>query len=435
MTDQEAYEVAVEDFKRKWASDHYEEVAYVMEVWLDPYKARLVKAWVDQHLHFSNVVTSRAEGIHSLIKLYINTSQADLFEAWKSIKLALLNQIANLVNTQQEQQVRTPIDLSGSLFANIQGWVSHEALRKVKDQQQLLSRPDHPRCTTLFTKSHGLPCSHSIEQKIAQDQPLLLTDFHPHWYLQREQPSEDFLLEPLRVNDRLEPRSQRSKQGTRRVPSTFEAVEAQIQPRTPPICSRCHQSGHKLTSKICPFRFEALRSANTAHSSTIGPTASADPCPTALTEVSQIVPSYPSPKVSSAVVNVSPPSPTRGPHDPITIFDHYKTARGAWYSSLPKGGLKTNQQYRKAMNLPLRYSKTEFDWCQDYKQMGKQRITRSGRRNWSREEMMSYLDWDKAETERVEEAVRVELGDHPVSHHRGPQAVWEACERDLQRDH
>lgn len=61
-----------------------------------------------------------------------------------------------------------------------------------------------------------------------------------------------------------------------------------------------------------------------------------------------------------------------------------------------------NQQYRKAMRLPLRYSKESFKWCLDYKQMGKYCTTSTGSREWTKEEMMAYLDWDKAETDRIE---------------------------------
>lgn len=56
--------------------------------------------------------------------------------------------------------------------------------------------------------------------------------------------------------------------------------------------------------------------------------------------------------------------------DPRAIFQQYKEVREAWFAILPHRVYKTNQQYQKTMGLPLRYSKAEYDWCLNYKQMG-----------------------------------------------------------------
>ena len=84
------------------------------------------------------------------------------------------------------------------------------------------------------------------------------------------------------------------------------------------------------------------------------------------------------------------------------------------------------------MGLPARYSKADYDWCLDYKQMG--RHCKAGRsiREWTKEEMMSYLDWDKAENERVEQNVGIEMAEQPFSGRRGMREIWDAAERDLE---
>lgn len=38
---------------------HLDSVGYIKMYWLDPYKEMIIKAWVDKHLHFGNVATSR----------------------------------------------------------------------------------------------------------------------------------------------------------------------------------------------------------------------------------------------------------------------------------------------------------------------------------------------------------------------------------------
>ncbi|KAM4061118.1 hypothetical protein HRG_012990 [Hirsutella rhossiliensis] len=80
----------------------------------------------------------------------------------------------------------------------------------------------------------------------------------------------------------------------------------------------------------------------------------------------------------------------------------------------------------KAMGLPLRYSKTEYDWCLDWKQMSRS----CGSRKWTKEEMMAYLDWDKAEEERLDARVAEEMQAQPFSRERGTAGIWADCERD-----
>lgn len=45
---------------------------------------------------------------------------------------------------------------------------------------------------------------------------------------------------------------------------------------------------------------------------------------------------------------------------------------------------------------------------------------------------MSYLDWDKAENERVEQDIGIEMAEQPFSERRDMQDIWDAAERDLQ---
>ncbi|EJP61371.1 transposase-like protein [Beauveria bassiana ARSEF 2860] len=96
-------------------------------------------------------------------------------------------------------------------------------------------------------------------------------------------------------------------------------------------------------------------------------------------------------------------------NDPRAIYQRYVEAREAWYNAQPRESIKTNQEYRRAKNLPQRYNKAELAWCLDWKQMGKQCRMETGCRVWTKEEMMAYLDWDRAEDNRVEAMVVVEM--------------------------
>ena len=125
-----------------------------------------------------------------------------------------------------------------------------------------------------------------------------------------------------------------------------------------------------------------------------------------------------------------PVFPTPRYDSPQAVYRRYVPARDAWYAAQPKGSIKTNQQYRRAMRLPLRYDKQSYNWCLDYKQMGKSCATPQGPRDWSKEEMMAYLDWSKAEDKRVEAQVSGEMTANPMRKIRGVKDIWKKAEED-----
>lgn len=97
-----------------------------------------------------------------MIKAHIKISTLDLFDAWQSMRPAVINQLKELKYVRASQQLSMPLDVSGVLFEAIRGWVSHKALRKVQEQRQLLSKPLLGSCTMAFTSSFGLPCVHTL---------------------------------------------------------------------------------------------------------------------------------------------------------------------------------------------------------------------------------------------------------------------------------
>jgi len=115
-----------------------------------------------------------------LIKSHIKKSTIDLFEAWRLIKQAVVNQISELKHTRAYQGSRTPLDVSHKVFEAVYGLVSYQALQKVKEQMELLSKPTLTPCSGLFTSSHGLPCAHELKRLLGIQEVLLLNHFHPH---------------------------------------------------------------------------------------------------------------------------------------------------------------------------------------------------------------------------------------------------------------
>ncbi|KAG6996807.1 PKS-NRPS hybrid synthetase [Fusarium oxysporum f. sp. conglutinans] len=490
---EEIFRERLAKFELKYAKRYPRAVGYIKLYWLEPHKERIIKAWVDKYLHFGNVATSRAEGIHSLIKSYIKTSTFDLFDSWQAMRHAVTNQLKELNHIRASQQIRTPLDISGGMFEAVQGWVSHQALRKVQEQRKLaLASPQAP-CSQSFTSSHGLPCSHTLKRLEEEQRSLLLDHFHPHWNLKRGADRPRPILEPRRAPQQgiIRARGQPAT-STKREPSGFEI--SQPGKKAPSTCSRCHAVGHARSSRACPLRFQDLLIREAPASKSIpqpdvtpvavpsladpieaisvsqGPSlvegmpvleciaeATARSPATAHTPLAQsshtvqvsltapqhsVVPDCPVGTVpgpsGEECLNHGPSDSRNLPSQPLlrydspeAIYGRYVAARSAWYAAQPAGSIKTNQQYRRAMGLPLRYDKQSYEWCLDYKQMSKRCITSTGSREWTKEEMMAYLDWSKAEDERIEAQVVKEMGKNPLANkRRGMAEIWRKAEID-----
>ena len=85
------------------------------------------------------------------------------------------------------------------------------------------------------------------------------------------------------------------------------------------------------------------------------------------------------------------------------------------------------------MGLPLRYDKASYEWCLDYKQMTKRCTSLIGLRDWTKEEMMAYLDWSKSEDDRIDAQIAQEREDNPFdTGRRGVNEIWRRIERDIE---
>ncbi|KAJ3570043.1 hypothetical protein NPX13_g5869 [Xylaria arbuscula] len=251
------------------------------------------------------------------------------------------------------------------------------------------------------------------------------------------------------------------RSSTQREPSGFEMVEAIVQPRAPARCSRCQELGHTIASKACPLRHaellpvagmattdttdtavEAANIATAAASTTISiaaeaiakasaniaaAEASACTARTSAEVVDSITVIALSSSLSAPSSPLRPSSPLIRYNDPQAIYQRYVDVREAWYKAQPRGSIKTNQQYQKAIGLPARYDERSFEWCLDYSQMGKRCTNSTGPREWTKEEKMAYLDWDRAENERVEAL----YAENPLDPgRRGVGDIWRRIEDD-----
>lgn len=180
--------------------------------------------------------------------------------------------------------------------------------------------------------------------------------------------------------------------------------------RAPRRCSRCRMVGHVMSSNICPLRRAELPMGSDSAQEQASPSC----------EIPASIGDHPSNPIVSAMISqplsdaslqplaptsaasASPPPPSYGSQEAITVYQGYVAARKAWYRSQPRGSIRTNQEYRKAMGLPSRYDEKSYEWCLYHEQMTKFCTTSMGTREWTKEEKMAYLDWSKAKRHGIE---------------------------------
>ncbi|EJP61523.1 transposase-like protein [Beauveria bassiana ARSEF 2860] len=117
-------------------------------------------------------------------------------------------------------------------------------------------------------------------------------------------------------------------------------------------------------------------------------------------------------------------------NDPQAVYQRYIESRQAWYETQLRGSIKTNQSTERQWVCPSGTTRRSLlgasigsRWVGNVKR-------KKNARDWTKEEMMSYLDWDKAEEDRVEAVVAAEMEANPFSERRGMGDIWKAAAAD-----
>jgi hypothetical protein len=141
---------------------------YVIGQWLTPYKELIIHAWTDRFFHGGTTTTSRLEGAHAVLKGWIGKPTKHLTQVWTSSKLAINDQLNEIIVKQRRRLQSTPIGLEGPFYHPIISKISHAGLRLLQKQRTIALRPpkDAQECSGLFRTSMGMPCWHMIQRCI-----------------------------------------------------------------------------------------------------------------------------------------------------------------------------------------------------------------------------------------------------------------------------
>lgn len=121
----------------------------------------------------------RVEAAHRFLKRYIASSQGDLLVTWIAIEHAVANATRKLIYTASQVQASTPIDVDRRIFSACFGIVTPGAFRAIQDHLDMVEKPYKP-CTSSFTRTTGLPCAYTVDDRRELGLGLVPTDFHAH---------------------------------------------------------------------------------------------------------------------------------------------------------------------------------------------------------------------------------------------------------------
>ncbi len=156
-------------------------MTYLIFIYID-HRRLFARCYINKILHFEIIIISRDESAHAVLKKQLRSSSNDLKIVIDGINLLLINEYTNYLTKINIDKTRFLMKLNKPIFQNLAAFVIIYALRKIMTQYQLLT--DQPTvlqpCTKIFTSITELPCSHVIQERLFNDEKLLLKDVHPH---------------------------------------------------------------------------------------------------------------------------------------------------------------------------------------------------------------------------------------------------------------
>jgi hypothetical protein len=122
------------------------------------------------------------EGSHFGLKTFIEGKNNDFLTCFNAFKRHGEHQHNEISVSIGIERGKTLQDVP-EFLEELHGTITHFAIKKIKEQLDLLSHSDHRPCTGTFRTSWGLPCSHDIAREREVSKFLSLRHVHDQWRL------------------------------------------------------------------------------------------------------------------------------------------------------------------------------------------------------------------------------------------------------------
>jgi hypothetical protein len=151
--------------------------------YIDEFKHRLIKCYINQVLYFNITTTSRDESEHAILKRRLRFSIEDLKMMINDINLLLTNEFHNHFLIIENAKIRFFMNLRKFIFQQIVLYVVFDVLKIILDQYDFFMQRFTilSFCTHVFIIIIDLSYNHKIQERLYDEDFILFEDIHNHW--------------------------------------------------------------------------------------------------------------------------------------------------------------------------------------------------------------------------------------------------------------
>jgi hypothetical protein len=170
-------------FVDRYNLSHEECIDYLYDIYIKNYRRRFIKCYTNQVLHFDTTMTFRDEKEHAVLKRQLESSTRNLKTVMNDINLLLINEQHNYLINMTKTKMRYSIELWRSFFDQLASFVTSVALWKILSQYKKLIEQLTviSACIDVFITTTELSCSHKIQQRLFNENCILIENVHSHW--------------------------------------------------------------------------------------------------------------------------------------------------------------------------------------------------------------------------------------------------------------
>ena len=233
-----------EQKRQKLHELHPDNALYIDSQYLNIWKHKLAKCYINKIPTFGLQSTSRVEGSHSTMKSWLQTSKIDIFRFFGFMETHWKQYQKQYIYMKATALQNVAVSLSGQFWGGVKRKIWPYGLQlTLRQWEKRREGSTTLNCSGFYRQNYGLPCKHDIYRLIYVEQRILrANDFHPRWWIDRSTaptPPSPPILPPPTIRTIRSQITQQKKKGTgprgnRREPSLHESIDETPPPSTAP---------------------------------------------------------------------------------------------------------------------------------------------------------------------------------------------------------
>lgn len=117
-----------------------------------------------------------------MVKEFLAGSRFDILTLFKRLEVFYNEHTAD-IELNNNSKIRR--DCRSVLYGGVANQITNYALGETAKQLRIPNSTPPKPCSGLYTASTGIPCKHQLQQLIERGELLQVSNFHPHWWVDR----------------------------------------------------------------------------------------------------------------------------------------------------------------------------------------------------------------------------------------------------------